>query len=188
MLWPEEQRAIAGAGDKRRLEFTAGRVMARQAMGAIGLPAAAIPVAADRAPVWPEGVIGSISHCDSLCVAVVARAGDVGAIGIDAEEDTPLEQALWTEICTAPERAWLQTRPEAQRGRLAKRIFSAKEAVYKAIFPRIRKVLEFSDVTIDPARSHATCFSAQGRILSVWADQGQDPWFSVHIPTGPARA
>lgn len=187
-LWPEETPAIANATAKRSREFTAGRVMARQAMAAIGLPQAAIPMGANRAPVWPEGVVGSISHCDSLCVAVVARTRDIRAIGIDVEDHTPLEQDLWDEICNPEEIAWLETQPHQLRGHLVKQIFSAKEAVYKAIFPRVRQVLAFSAVTVDPNRSRATCILAQNRILSVWADRGQTPWFSLHIPAEPTCA
>lgn len=184
-LWPEERPAIVNAMAKRSREFTAGRIMARKAMTDIGLPQVAVPIAANRAPIWPEGVVGSISHCDSLCVAVVARTRDVAAIGIDVEDYAPLEKELWGEICNPEEIAWIKSQPRAKQGRLAKQIFSTKEAIYKAIFPRILKILAFSDVTIDPDRSHATCILSQNRIVSLWADQGQDPWFSVHIPTEP---
>ncbi len=187
-LWADERPAIANAGAKRRRDFIAGRVMARQAMAAIGLPEVAIPMAADRAPVWPVGLVGSISHCDSLCVAVVARTSDLGAIGIDVEENTALEPELWAEICTPQEIAWLQTQPPANRGPLVKQIFSAKEAVYKALYPSTRQFLEFSDVTIDPEQSRASCRVVENRILSVWADQGQAPWFCVNIPAEPTCA
>lgn len=187
-LWPEEEPAIANAVAKRKREFTAGRVMARQAMATIGLPRVAIPMGADRAPVWPEDVVGSISHCGSLCVAIAARARDIRAIGIDVEEYTPLKQDLWAEICTPKEIAWLKAQPHERRGHLAKQVFSAKEAAYKAIFPRIRQVLAFSDLTVDPDRSRASCIIVQNRIVSVWADKGQSPWFSVHLSAEPAYA
>lgn len=181
-LWPQEKPAIAHAVAKRRREFGAGRIMARQAMAAIGLSKASIPMGPDRAPIWPEGVVGSISHCESLCIAVVARSQDIREIGIDVEEYTPLEQNLWAEICIEEEVAWLNTQPHEMRGYIAKRIFSAKEAVYKAVFPRIRQVLEFDAITVDFEQSLASCFLSHKRIVSLWADRGQSPWFSVDLP------
>ena len=117
-----------------------------------------------------------------LCIAVVARSQDIREIGIDVEEYTPLEQNLWAEICIEEEIAWLNTQPHELRGYLAKRIFSAKEAVYKAVFPRIRQVLEFDAITVDFEQSLASCFLSHKRIVSLWADRGQSPWFSVDLP------
>lgn len=181
-LWPEEKPAIANAVAKRRREFSAGRSMARQAMAAIGLSQVSIPMGSDRAPIWPEGTVGSISHCESLCIAVVARSCDIRELGIDVEEYTPLEQGLWAEICVEEEAAWLKTQPYEMRGHFAKRIFSAKEAVYKAIFPRVRQVLEFDAIKVDFDQIDASCFLSHNRIVSLWADWGQDPWFSVDLP------
>jgi len=60
--------------DKRRREFAAGRAAARMALRQRGGPDVAIPAAADRAPVWPTGWQGSISHKDTLCAAIVTNA------------------------------------------------------------------------------------------------------------------
>ncbi|RIL05745.1 MAG: hypothetical protein DCC71_09340, partial [Proteobacteria bacterium] len=102
-----------------------------------------------RAPRWPAGVVGSISHCDTLCVVAVARASEVAGIGVDVEPDVPLEEPLWSKICTPGELdALVRPAPPAQRGHLARWIFSTKEATYKCIHPRIRLFLGFREVEI----------------------------------------
>lgn len=147
-LFDVETATIARANDKRRREFSAGRAAVRQAMHRMGLPAMPLPADDTRAPVWPDAVTGSISHNDRVCIAVVADARSVPALGIDIEEVRPLEPELFPDICTLPERAWLSTQPEQDRGLLAKLIFSAKECAYKCQFTLSRTFLEFHDLEI----------------------------------------
>lgn len=146
-LWADEAAALARAIPKRRAEFAAGRRAARAAMAMLGLPAAAIPQGADRAPIWPAGLTGSIAHCDHACIAAVSTTHI--SLGIDIEPATPLESDLWDIICTAPERHWIACQPDA--GRAAKQIFSAKEAIYKAQYPITRRVIGFDAVTVSIA-------------------------------------
>ena len=147
-LLDTETPTIARAVAKRRLEFTAGRIAARAAMADLGLPPAPVPMGPDRAPIWPEGLTGSIAHCATACIAAVTPLSAVRSIGLDIEEATPLAPDLWDTICTPVERTWLATRPEADRGLQAKRIFSAKEALYKAQYPLTRRLLEFREVEV----------------------------------------
>ncbi len=147
-LFPAEQAAIARDIPARRAEFTAGRQAARAAMSALGHAPAAIPMAADRAPLWPEGLTGSITHGDGLALAALAPVSTTRGLGLDLEPDTPLAADLWATILLPEERAWLETRPESDRGRLAKRVFSAKEAAYKAQYALTGTFLEFDDISI----------------------------------------
>jgi 4'-phosphopantetheinyl transferase EntD len=155
-LLPEEEPAVAAAIGRRRREFTAGRVAARQALAALGMPAAAIPRGPDRAPVWPGGVVGSISHAGSRCIAVAARSGGVRALGVDIERDDPLPPELRPIVCTAEELAWLEERPEAARGPLAKLIFSAKECAYKCQYPLTGTLFGFERMRIEPDERSST--------------------------------
>jgi len=88
-----------------------------------------ILVGEKRAPIWPDGLTGSITHTYSCAMAVVALSSDLCALGIDVEEDTPLADNLLPAICSEQEQRWLQT--QANPSQLAKVIFSAKEAAYK---------------------------------------------------------
>lgn len=158
-LWPEEAPAMARAVPKRWLEFAAGRHAVRVAMAELGLPLTAIPMGNDRAPVWPKDLVGSIAHCDTACIAVVAHQGHTRAIGVDIEPATPLAADLWETVCTLTERTWLDRQPATDRGILAKLIFSAKESVYKAIYPLTGQVIGFEEVEISCELNH-TEFSA----------------------------
>ena len=143
-----ETATIVCANDKRRREFLAGRTAARRAMHQLGLAEQPVPMADDRAPIWPEGLVGSISHSDTLCLAALAARRDVPAIGLDIEPATSLAPDLIPEICTWSERAWLSRQPRNRRGQMAKLIFSAKECAYKCQYPTSGALLEFHDLEV----------------------------------------
>ncbi|MEY8800743.1 4'-phosphopantetheinyl transferase [Leisingera sp. XS_AS12] len=145
---PEEVACLSpNAVRKRRDEFAAGRAAAHQAICKLGLPLQPVPVGPDRAPVWPEGVTGSISHTQSCAMAVLARNDAVQGLGIDLEEDTPLKNDLLPAICIPRERDWLRQQDHA--GQLAKLIFSAKEAAYKAQYSLSRAYYGFDGMELD---------------------------------------
>lgn len=141
-LHPLEVPAVARAVPARQAEFAGGRVAARAAMLRLGHDPAPVPMLADRSPAWPEGLAGSISHSDGLCVAVVSGTGAFRALGIDLEPAAPLDHALHDEI----------TRPDEATGAdplALRRRFSAKEAVYKAQFPITGCVFGFHALHVD---------------------------------------
>jgi 4'-phosphopantetheinyl transferase EntD len=147
-LLKAEQEAVAGAAQTRIEQFTAGRVCSRIALGRFGVAATTpIPRGEDRAPIWPPGFIGSISHTDRWCAAAVGRTEDVRSIGIDLEPATPLKESLWRRVCTPKEREWLREIPEA--GLTGKILFSAKESVYKCQYPLTSKFLGFHAVEVE---------------------------------------
>ena len=150
---PEEAAQVARAVSRRRLEYAAGRHCARQALGRLaGNEDFVLLNDADRAPRWPDGFVGSLTHTgsapDGYCAAVLGRTSDLLAVGLDAEEAEALEPDLWPFVLTAGERHSLTAHPEASRGMLAKVIFSAKECYYKAQFPLTRRFLGFREVQI----------------------------------------
>lgn len=151
---PVEEASIERAVDRRRREFRAGRSVARQAMLALGSRPEAIAMRADRSPAWPEGLVGSISHCEDLCVAVVARS-DQGwlAVGVDVETRAALPMELLEVVCGAEEREWLAGLPMADRGDFARLIFSAKECVYKCQHSLSGRLFDFDALTIRVDRS-----------------------------------
>jgi 4'-phosphopantetheinyl transferase EntD len=146
-LFPEEERLIAGSVAKRRREFTAGRLCARQALAALGVAASPI-LAHDRRPLWPSGTIGSITHARDRCGAAVALAEDVAGIGLDVEVLGAVTGELQRHVLTAPERDWLASLPEAVQARWATATFSAKEAFYKSLAELAVGFVDFHDVRI----------------------------------------
>lgn len=154
-LAPEEAQAIARAIDKRRQEFATGRTLARRAMVALGADPAPIPMGEDRAPRWPAGVVGTITHTGGWCAAALARQGEVRALGADVEQDTPLEERLWDSIATADElERWRAMRPDDAR-RLGKLVFSAKECAYKAQYLLTQQFLGFGAMAIEVSATAA---------------------------------
>ncbi|MFD0858024.1 4'-phosphopantetheinyl transferase family protein [Roseovarius aquimarinus] len=149
-LVAREAEAMRRAVPKRQREFAAGRAAARRALAQLGRAPCEIPQGPDRAPIWPEGIAGSISHIDTLCVAALARQGELRALGIDLEPAAPLDPVLLPEICTLAERAWLACQPEPQRGLLARLIFSAKECAYKCQYPLTGRLVGFGALEITP--------------------------------------
>ena len=147
-LFPIEAAAIARAVDKRRREFTAGRTYARRALALLGCAPGPIPMGSDRRAIWPPGFIGSISHSRHLCAAIAAASSRYIGLGLDVEDDTPIDDAaLRDRICRPEEKA----SDGVDRTKL---LFVIKEAVFKAYFPEGGAFLDFSDVsvTLDLAR------------------------------------
>lgn len=154
----DEVLAVEQVRPARAREFGAGRAAAREAMGLLGHPPRPVLQGEDRAPVWPKGLTGSITHTTRDCMAVVSDAPDIRALGLDIEMAAPLESALWPEICTMAEMHWLASLGPSQRGQFAKLIFSAKEAVYKAQYTVSRQMLGFHDLalTVDLSQQRFT--------------------------------
>jgi 4'-phosphopantetheinyl transferase EntD len=146
-LRPEEAAAIQGAGESRRREFARSRACAHRALMVLGRPAAAILSGASRQPLWPAGVVGSITHCAGFCAATVADATRWRAIGIDAELHVPLPAGVLALVAAPEEQQALERMP---RGDIHWDclLFSAKESVYKAWFPLTGMWLEFADVLV----------------------------------------
>ena len=135
-LLPLEEAFVARAVERRRAEFATGRVLARQALAALGREPAAILAGADRSPCWPDGIVGSISHSPALCGVVLGRREDgVRLVGLDIELAQPLPPDLWETVLTPAERDRLSAMPPDEAGLAARLIFSAKECVYKAQYP-----------------------------------------------------
>lgn len=150
-LFPEERAAVARAVERRRAEFATARACARRALGALGIPAAPI-LRGDRGqPVWPDGVVGGITHCAGYRAAAVARAGDLAGVGIDAEPHRPLPDGVLDHVSLPEERsvlADLAVRDPAIAW--DKLLFCAKEAIYKVWFPAAGSWLGFTDARVTP--------------------------------------
>jgi 4'-phosphopantetheinyl transferase EntD len=140
-LESEEREAIRRAVPKRVDEFARGRATARFALAQMGWAPVAIPVGGHRQPVWPDGVVGTITHTGDVVAAAVARASDVSCLGIDVESGVALPPGTDGLILTSAE----QTDPAPVHGLVR---FSAKESIHKAVFPCTGVWLDPLDVEI----------------------------------------
>lgn len=141
---------------KRRREFSTGRSFAKCALALLGFSSDE-PLGLDgRRPVWPEGFVGSISHSDTLAVVIVSNHPRLKGLGVDAEPATAPPHSIDRMVLTPTELGHM-----GDKDRLfATRVFSAKEAVFKAVNPIAKDMLEFQDVEVE-FDGAVSCFSAR---------------------------
>ncbi|MEU7007909.1 4'-phosphopantetheinyl transferase superfamily protein [Streptomyces sp. NPDC046332] len=169
-LFPGEEAAVRNAVDERRREYTTVRHLARRAMVDLGLPAVAVLSGDLHEPLWPSGVVGSMTHCLGYRAAALGLDDRHASIGIDAERHAPLPRGVLAKIAfpaEVPRLAELRDgHPEVHWETL---LFSAKEAVYKAWYPLARGPLGFQETELD-------------------FDPGSDVFTAVLRRTGPVVA
>ena len=140
-LWPAELAAASAMSERRAKAYGSGRRVAHVALSRLGAPAGAV-TSEGRVPRWPAGFTGSITHSETLAVAVVARLADVRGVGVDVEVQGRVDDRSAQRVLIEAERR----RFSQPRWTLA---FSAKEAVYKAVNPIVGEYLGFADVAIE---------------------------------------
>src|SRR5580693_7605264 len=155
---PEEEPLIAKSVAKRRSEFITVRHCARIALGELGFPRVPILKGDKGEPCWPDGVVGSLTHCAGYRGAVVGRDGVVRSVGVDAEPHDVLPDGVLDAISLAAERIEIASLPAGLHW--DRILFCAKEATYKAWFPLTKRWLGFEDahITFDVDSSGFTGF------------------------------
>ncbi len=164
LLDPAESLIVARAVPKRVGEFAAGRLCARSAMARLGIERFAVVAGADRQPIWPEGLVGSITHTRGFCAAVVGRRAQFAALGLDTECADSVRPELWRSICADTEIDWIGSLPPSAQVSAATLVFSAKEAFYKCQYPCTGERLSFHDVALEP-----TDWGADGGRITILA-------------------
>ncbi len=156
-LFPEEEAAVGNAVEKRRREFVTARACAREALARLGRPGQPVGAGARGEPLWPAGVVGSITHCAGYRACAVAPDSELVTIGVDAELAEPLPPGLIDDIALPEERRWIEWASAEDPGVSWDRLlFSVKESIYKAWFPLARSWLGFEDASVALDRSTGT--------------------------------
>lgn len=156
-LFPEEEAALGNAVEKRRREFITARACAREALAGLGLAAQPIPAGPRGEPIWPAGIVGSITHCAGYRACAVARASELLTVGVDAEPDAALPTGVLADIALPEERRWVEEAMGAYPGTSWDRLlFSIKESIYKAWFPLTGSWLGFEDAAVSVDRAGGT--------------------------------
>ncbi|WP_339053594.1 4'-phosphopantetheinyl transferase family protein [Arsenophonus endosymbiont of Crataerina pallida] len=135
-------QTLSSAVVKRRAEYIAVRYAAKillRTAGCNNTPG----IGQDRAPAWPSGWCGSLSHTDGHAIALVSPQEADLILGVDIETFSSLtirqtanlfssldEQALLADSGIDYEIALLVT-------------FSAKESLFKALYPEVRYFFGF---------------------------------------------
>lgn len=152
-----EEAFIDKAVEKRKSEFRTGRYLTRLALEELGLAPCAINSGPNRQPLWPRNVVGSISHCSKLCVSAIASSAKFQSIGIDVELNNPIPSNIHPMIFSSEES---HSRAHASPLRRLDLItFSAKESIFKCIFPLVGFYFDFQEVSLN-INEEASTFTA----------------------------
>jgi 4'-phosphopantetheinyl transferase EntD len=163
--FPGEESMVVNAVETRRREFITARHCAREALAKLGYAPVPIQAGRKREPLWPAGVVGSITHTTGFRAAAVASQSVLASIGIDTEQNDKLPDGVEESITVRGEREMLaalsRAFPATNWGRL---LFSAKESVYKAWYPLTGRGLGFEDarLVIEPAGTFAAKLLVDG--------------------------
>jgi enterobactin synthetase component D len=146
--------SLRNAVDKRKNEFLAGRFCAREALRQVApeLADVPIPVGAQRAPVWPDGIVGAITHARGFASVAIARSADARGIGLDAEIEIAVDVApTIADTITAKDELDAAIEATGLPYNVALTvIFSAKETLFKALYPSVGRYFDFLEARIDP--------------------------------------
>ena len=161
-LHPAEEELLGPrTAPRRRQAFTLGRAAARRALRQLGYGSPPILQGKHHEPLWPSGIVGSITHANGLALAAVGQAERFGGIGLDLEHHARWFPELSDQIAFGAEERWLASLPPEARVVATLELFSAKESVYKAFFPRVQRYFGFEAVRLwrqGDARSFVGCF------------------------------
>jgi 4'-phosphopantetheinyl transferase EntD len=158
-----EQPLIGKAVAKRRREFSSGRCCARQALSELGFTDTPILHDQNGAPLWPQGIVGSITHTTTYAAAAVAEGSRLHGLGIDMETISRVSSRIMDKILTATEKTALQSLPDpTKQQHLLSLYFSAKEAIYKCLHPLLQCLIGFKDARIEyePVKDSINIFLA----------------------------
>ncbi|TSP11286.1 4'-phosphopantetheinyl transferase superfamily protein [Cupriavidus campinensis] len=187
------------ATPRRQGHFRAGRYCARVALVRAGAAEHVVTMGEDRLPVWPDGWIGSISHADGMAVALAARASTTAGLGVDAEQWLTSARAadIAHLVATPQEIDLLAARAGTSIEAAVTVLFSAKEALYKALYPTVRQFFDFTAATLtDASAGHLTLtltrhwhprWPAGSEVGVAWAATSGHVVTVAHLPA-PASA
>jgi len=137
----EEKRAVSGVVDKRRREYTTGRWLARHALATVGIDRFDLLPGLNRQPIWPNNIVGSITHTEEYAVVAITTKSYYLGLGIDLECIGRLEQDLIRRVLLPSEQKYYKHIDYTL-------IFSAKESCYKLLYPLVGEFIDFLDIEI----------------------------------------
>lgn len=147
---------MAGAVPKRKGEYRAGRTCARMAIQHVSSSLLTLedsstnwPInGADRAPIWPDGITGSLSHSNTLVTCIAGLSSRYESLGVDIEPPTSLSDSanFAHQVCLPQELAIVSQSGLSDAGFTL--LFSAKEALFKAVYPTVKRYVDFHEAKL----------------------------------------
>lgn len=158
--------SLGRAVPKRRAEFAAGRRCACEALRALAPQLATVEVAigGQREPLFPPGAVGTISHSREIAAAAVAAASRAVGIGLDIEHWGEEAASVTDHVLVPGELQRLLAQTGWAASRVATLAFSAKETLYKCLFPTVQVYFDFQDAEITAIDTTERRFEARLRV------------------------
>lgn len=159
--WAARQRGAGTAGvstlegvaERRRREFEAGRFCAAAAIEKlVGAPVVfRIGRRRDGSPVWPDAIVGAITHTDTLAAAAVMRAEDATGLGLDAQPFMSCGRAVSVarHIVDTGELSAIAEDAALEPHEALTLAFSAKEAIFKCLYPSVHRMFDYRDAAVE---------------------------------------
>ncbi|MCC2605701.1 4'-phosphopantetheinyl transferase family protein [Planctobacterium marinum] len=147
IYFPEDIRRSV---TKRQSEFLAGRILAGHNLALMGVRGFDIVNDEMRCPQWPKGVVGSISHADAVACCITAPDTLFQGVGVDVENIMAVKtvEEIRISIVNQQESLLMRQFSALADNVLFTAVFSAKEAIYKALYPSVRRFFDFSAVNL----------------------------------------
>jgi enterobactin synthetase component D len=145
--------AFHSASALRKAEFIAGRIAAEQAFIGLGLEPQTVPIGNLREPLWPNSVLGSISHHNGHAYCLMmprpANLHSPVSLGIDIESLIGNDDVdtMGLNIMSSSEISLTSAYFERPEFALTL-IFSAKESLFKALYPAVGRYFDFLDIRL----------------------------------------
>jgi 4'-phosphopantetheinyl transferase EntD len=154
---------LLNAVARRKNEFVAGRFCASQALiGLRGDSMAPVGMSEDRSPIWPDGIVGSITHSDSIVLAAVGEHEIYRGIGIDVESVLDHDRACKiSKKILLPDETRKKWSVSREFSLLVTLIFSLKESLFKALHPEAKRFFGFSSAKVVEIDWDKRCFSVE---------------------------
>ena len=135
--------------NKRRAEYLAGRILARKLLLEFGIKNKIIVSNHHRCPIWPRNIVGSISHSSSIAICIMAKSSEYSGLGVDIEKVFSQTTTSQIKSLVFDSNEWNKLRCSGIPIELAGTIgFSAKESLFKALYPSVGNYFDFSSATI----------------------------------------
>ncbi len=133
---------------KRKADFLAGRVLAKNGLSKLLGNSSTVDVGKNREPVWPKGVVGSISHTQDMAVCFLSSDTQL-MLGVDIENMMTDKRAndIAHLIINNKEKSLLVSLAY-DFSLLLTLVFSAKESLFKAISNNVGGYFNFSVVEV----------------------------------------
>jgi len=146
-LHPDELSVARHHKGFRLASYVGGRIAAHAAVRALDGPFTGIGVGPRGAPQPPPGIALSITHKRTMAIAIAAKA-EHGVLGIDLEDIDPPREGIASRILRPEEQELISRLPEDRQWTATILRFSLKEAIYKALAPRLQRHIGFDEASV----------------------------------------